>query len=387
MKNLIIIIITVAVLAACNQVGSGDGQPQGQITLATADSTLSASRHNAITTAVSRATDAVVSVTVTEMARDYDQELIDRFFGNFYSPGILREYKSLGSGFIISEDGLVVTNQHVVGVNAVEVMVTLSNGESHKAEIIGIDELTDLSLLKINTDRPLPFMEFGNSDQIMVGEWCIAMGNPFGLFEDGTPTVTVGVVSAIDRDFRPNPRMPRVYSDMIQTDASINSGNSGGPLLNALGQVIGVNTFIFTGGTSDGFVGLGFAIPSNRVVRIIEQLRDSGKVLPRFDLGMDLRNISFNDARQYYLPYVNNGNGVFVFSVNRDGPAYDAGILPGDIIWKLENQVIYSKNYYEALMRDYNEGDTIRIEIYRGGDNGGLYEAQVILKAKVMAEG
>jgi serine protease Do len=386
MKNLISAFLLIVMVAACGDANS-DQRPRGQLTLAQVDSTLMASRHNAITLAVARATDAVVSVTVTEMARDYDQELIDRFFGNFYSPGILREYKSLGSGFIISEDGLVVTNQHVVGVNAVQVMVTLSNGESHKAEIIGIDELTDLSLLKINTDRPLPFMEFGNSDGIMVGEWCIAMGNPFGLFEDGTPTVTVGVVSAIDRDFRPNPRMPRVYSDMIQTDASINSGNSGGPLLNALGEVIGVNTFIFTVGTSDGFVGLGFAIPSNRVVRIIEQLRDSGIVLPRFDLGMELRNISFSDARQYYLPYVNNGNGVYVFSVNRDGPAYESGIMPGDIIWKLENQVIYSKNYYEALMRDYNEGDTVRVEIYRGGENGGLYEASVILKAKVLAEG
>lgn len=386
MKHFILILLVAVLTTACGDVNSGE-QPRGQLTLAQADSTLMASRHNAITKAVAMATDAVVSVTVTEMARDFDQELIDRFFGNFYSPGVLREYKSLGSGFIISEDGLVVTNQHVVGINAVEVMVTLSNGESHKAEIIGIDELTDLSLLKINTDRSLPFMVFGNSDGIMVGEWCIAMGNPFGLFEDGTPTVTVGVVSAIDRDFRPNPRMPRVYSDMIQTDASINSGNSGGPLLNALGEVIGVNTFIFTGGTSDGFVGLGFAIPSNRVVRITEQLRNSGKVLPRFDLGMELRDISFDDARQYYLPYVNNGNGVFVYSVNRDGPAYEAGIMPGDIIWKLQNQVIYSKNYYEALMRDYNEGDTIRVEIYRGGENGGLYEASVVLKTKVIAQG
>lgn len=386
MKHFILILLVAVLTTACGDVNSGE-QPRGQLTLAQADSTLMASRHNAITKAVAMATDAVVSVTVTEMARDFDQERIDRFFGNFYSPGVLREYKSLGSGFIISEDGLVVTNQHVVGINAVEVMVTLSNGESHKAEIIGIDELTDLSLLKINTDRSLPFMVFGNSDGIMVGEWCIAMGNPFGLFEDGTPTVTVGVVSAIDRDFRPNPRMPRVYSDMIQTDASINSGNSGGPLLNALGEVIGVNTFIFTGGTSDGFVGLGFAIPSNRVVRITEQLRNSGKVLPRFDLGMELRDISFDDARQYYLPYVNNGNGVFVYSVNRDGPAYEAGIMPGDIIWKLQNQVIYSKNYYEALMRDYNEGDTIRVEIYRGGENGGLYEASVVLKTKVIAQG
>jgi serine protease Do len=375
LKSLYLVTLII-LISAC----TGNGSKPGELTLAEADSTLQASRHNAITRAVAAATDAVVSVTVTEMAVDYEQDLYDMFFGNFYSPGMLREYKSLGSGFIISEDGLVVTNQHVVGVNASEVMVTFANGESHKAEIIGIDQLTDLSLLKITTDNPLPYLSFGNSDQIMVGEWCIAMGNPFGLFEDGNPTVTVGVVSAIDRDFRPNPQNPRVYSDMIQTDASINSGNSGGPLLNALGQVIGVNTFIYTGGTSDGFVGLGFAIPSNRVVRIIEQLRDAGEVKASFDLGFDIRDITIKDILDFNLPYLSQG--IYVYGVNRDGPAYEAGILPGDILWKLDNQLLHSKNYYEALMRDYDEGDTIKVEIFRRGDSGGLYEASVVLRPK-----
>jgi len=368
----------VLLISACN----GNGSESGQLTLAEADSALQASRHNAITRAVAAATDAVVSVTVTEMAADYEQDLYDMFFGNFYSPGMLREYKSLGSGFVISADGLVVTNQHVVGVNASQVMVTFANGESHKAEIIGIDQLTDLSLLKITTDKPLPFLTFGNSNQIMVGEWCIAMGNPFGLFEDGNPTVTVGVVSAIDRDFRPNPQNPRVYSDMIQTDASINSGNSGGPLLNALGQVIGVNTFIYTGGTSDGFVGLGFAIPSNRVVRIIEQLRDAGEVRASFDLGFEIRDITIKDILDFNLPYLSHG--IYVYAVNRDGPAYDAGILPGDILWKLDSQLLHSKNYYDALMRDYDEGDTVKVEIFRRGERGGLYEASVVLRPKVV---
>jgi len=377
LKSLSFIAILI-LLSAC----SGYGSKPGELTLAEADSTLQASRHNAITRAVKTATDAVVSVTVTEMAVDYEQDLYDMFFGNFYSPGMLREFKSLGSGFVISADGLVVTNQHVVGVNASKVMVTFANGESHKAEIIGIDQLTDLSLLKITTDKALPFLSFGNSDQIMVGEWCIAMGNPFGLFEDGNPTVTVGVVSAIDRDFRPNPQNPRVYSDMIQTDASINSGNSGGPLLNALGQVIGVNTFIYTGGTSDGFVGLGFAIPSNRVVRIIEQLRDAGEVKASFDLGFEIRDISIKDILDFNLPYLSQG--IYVYAVNRDGPAYEAGILPGDILWKLDNQLLHSKNYYDALMRDYDEGDTIKVEIFRRGEKSGLYEASVVLRPKVV---
>lgn len=386
MHHLLRYLAPILLLAACNPSGE---QPQatpgtGKITLAEADSTLRASRQNAITQAVAKASDAVVSVTVTEVGRDFIQEQYDRFFGLYITPGQLREFKSLGSGFIISEDGLVVTNQHVVGVNAIEVMVTLSNGETHKADIIGIDELTDLSLVKINVERPLPYLTFGDSQSIMAGEWCIAMGNPFGLFDDGTPTVTVGVVSAVDRDFRPNPSDPRIYSDMIQTDASINSGNSGGPLPNALGEVIGVNTFIYTGGTSDGFIGLSFAIPSNRAVKIIEQLRDSGKVLPRFDLGFDLREITFHEAMLYGL---GNRNGLYVHSINRDGPAFEAGILPGDIVWKLEDQVIYSKNYFEALLRDYAEGDTARIEIWRSGPNGGLFEASVVLRPKVIPEG
>jgi serine protease Do len=167
---------------------------------------------------------------------------------------------------------------------------------------------------------------------------------------------------------------------MIQTDASINSGNSGGPLLNALGQVIGVNTFIYTGGTSDGFVGLGFAIPSNRVVRIIEQLRDAGEVKASFDLGFDIRDITIKDILDFNLPYLSQG--IYVYGVNRDGPAYEAGILPGDILWKLDNQLLHSKNYYEALMRDYDEGDTIKVEIFRRGDSGGLYEASVVLRPK-----
>lgn len=386
MKYLSFVLGFAAFFSACNNAQTPENAPatslSPQISIAETDSTLQASRHNAITRAVARANDAVVSVIVTEVRQEEGMHTFDPFFGYYYTPGQLREFKSLGSGFIISEDGLVVTNQHVVGLNATEVLVTLSSGESHRAEILGIDELTDLSLLKISVDNPLPFLSFGNSEAIMAGEWSIAMGNPFGLFDDGTPTVTVGVVSAVDRDFRPNPRAPRIYSDMIQTDASINSGNSGGPLLNALGEVIGVNTFIYTGGTSDGFVGLSFAIPSNRVVRIIEQLRDSGKVLPRFDLGFDIREITIAEAMQYGL---GARNGLYVHSINRDGPAYEAGILPGDIVWKLDKQVIYSKNYFDALIRDYAEGDTIHVEIWRSGQSGGLFEAEVVLRPKVMA--
>src|SRR5690625_4099390 len=177
----------------------------------------------------------------------------------------------MGSGFIISEDGLVITNQHVVGNNPGEIELYTPSGESFEAELLGSDELTDLALLRILSDNTFPFLNLADSDDIIVGEWAIALGNPFGLFDEGQPTVTVGVISAKNRDFRPAPNTPRVYIDMIQTDAAINRGNSGGPLLNSRGEVIGINTFIFTGETSAGFVGLGFAVHSDVVERIVSR--------------------------------------------------------------------------------------------------------------------
>lgn len=263
----------------------------------------------------------------------------------------------MGSGFIISEDGLIVTNEHVAGNRAKTIMVTLTNGESYEAELLGADEFADLALLKIKEENVrFPYIQFADSDQVMVGEWAIAMGNPFGLFADGQPTVTVGVVSGTNRDFRPDPQEPRVYMDMIQTDAAINRGNSGGPLLNSEGEVIGVNTFIFTGGTSSGFVGLGFAIPSDRVQKIIGQLKDSGTVSLDFDPGMEFTQMTNQLVYQYGLPPV---AGLFVTSVNKDGPAYESGIMPGDIITRIGEERVTSEMHAWALMREFEEGDTM----------------------------
>src|SRR5699024_4657383 len=228
---------------------------------------ISQSRHTAITRTVKKVTPAVVSITVTEVVQGRRRGF-DEFYNRFFSVPVEREVSSMGSGFIISKDGLVVTNQHVAGKNAKKVVVSLSEGKQYEVKVLGSDELADLSVLKLQADRTFPYVEFGNSDSVIVGEWSLAVGNPFGLFKSAKPSVTVGVVSAMNRDFRPNPNKPRVYMDMIQTDAAINRGNSGGPLVDSEGKVIGVNTFIFTGGTSGGFVGLGFAIPSNRVKKI-----------------------------------------------------------------------------------------------------------------------
>ncbi len=335
------------------------------------------SRSNAITNAVEQASPAIVSIAVTS-PRNYQstQEEFFRFF--FGEPP--RENSSMGSGFLISEDGLVVTNQHVVGRNPNEITISTTDGESYDAELIGSDELTDIALLRIQSDHVFPFVEFSDSDEIIVGEWSIALGNPFGLFNDGKPTVTVGVVSAINRDFRPDPNNPRTYIDMIQTDAAINRGNSGGPLLNSDGEVIGINTFIYTGGTSSGFVGLGFAIPSNRVEKIISQLLTSGSVVLDYDPGMEFTSMTEQLVYRYRLPYV---SGLLVTSVNRHGPAYESGIMPGDIIVRIGEERVSSKMHAMALLREYEEGDHMYVELLRDGD---LYQTDMELRQKVAAE-
>ena len=336
------------------------------------------SRNNAITNAIEKANNAVVSIMATEQRQQFDSlhdELVRFFFGEQS-----RENSNMGSGFIISEDGLVVTNQHVIGNNPTEIMVVTNIGETYEAKLIGSDELTDLALLQITSDEVFEFVEFSDSDEIIVGEWAIAMGNPFGLFEDGQPTVTVGVVSATNRDFRANPNNPRIYIDMIQTDAAINRGNSGGPLLNSEGQVIGVNTFIYTGGTSAGFVGLSFAIPSNRVDRIISQLLTRGSVVLDYDPGMEFTSMTEQLIYRYRLPYV---RGLLVTSINKNGPAYECGIMPGDVIVRIGDERVISEMHAWALLRDYEEGDVMYIELLRDNE---LYKTEMMLRQKISAQ-
>lgn len=336
------------------------------------------SRENAITKAVEKASTSVVSIMVTSPVES-SRFSRDDFLRHFFGDQIQRENTQMGSGFIISDDGLVVTNQHVVGNNPSEIMISTMQGSTYQAELIGSDELTDIALLKIQSDDPFPFIEFSDSDDVRVGEWAIALGNPFGLFEDGQPTVTVGVVSAMNRDFRPDPSNPRVYMDMIQTDASINRGNSGGPLLNSEGDVIGINTFIFTGGTGSGFVGLGFAIPSNRIDRIISQLLSRGSVVLDYNPGMEFTGMTEQLVYRYRLPYV---QGLLVTSVNKDGPAYECGIMPGDIILKIGEERVVSEMHAWALLREYQEGQKMKIELLRENRR---YETEMILRQKISA--
>ncbi|TVQ65746.1 MAG: PDZ domain-containing protein [Balneolaceae bacterium] len=335
-------------------------------------------RTNAITTAVERASGSVVSIMAVTQARR-SQSLEDEIFRFFFGE-IPRDNTSMGSGFIISEDGLIVTNQHVVGNNPGEIRIFTTAGASYDAVLIGSDELTDIALLKIDSDSVFPHLQFTDSDDILVGEWAIALGNPFGLFDDGKPSATVGVVSAINRDFRADPNQPRIYIDMIQTDAAINSGNSGGPLLNSNGEVMGVNTFIYTGGTSAGFVGLGFAIPSNRVERIVNQLLTTGVVKLDYDPGMEFTSMTEQLIYRYQLPYV---RGLLVVSVNRSGPAFESGIMPGDVIVKIGDERVISEMHAWALLRDYGAGDSMEVELIR---NGELYRTGMMLRQKAEKE-
>ncbi|SMO69886.1 S1C family serine protease [Gracilimonas mengyeensis] len=334
-----------------------------QALTSTSTNSIADSRRNAITKAVSEAGKAVVSITVTELQRGYTREF-DSFFFRYFDVPVQREVKSAGSGFIISEDGLVLTNEHVASKNSKTIKVVLTDGNTYEAELVGADELADISLLRIKSDREkFPYVTFADSDQIMVGEWAIAMGNPFGLFHDGQPSVTVGVVSAKERDFRPDPQEPRVYVEMIQTDAAINRGNSGGPLVNSNGEVMGMNAFIFTGGTSAGFVGLGFAIPSNRILKIVSQLKESGSVSLDYDPGMKFQPVT----RELIMKYRNIPRvlGLFVTEVNKNGPAYESGIMPGDVIVQIGEERVTSEMHAWALMREYKEGEEMELHLIR----------------------
>lgn len=325
------------------------------------------SRQSAITRAVAKVSPAVVGINVTQIREvtPWNPFFEDPFFRPFL-PRYQQLVKSLGSGFIISRDGYIVTNEHVVH-NAAEVVVTLPGGERHPAKIVGADYVTDLALLKIDVKHDLPYAEMGNSDDIIIGEWVIALGNPFGLFEiNAEPIVTVGVVSAVNQDFG-RQVSDRVYQDMIQTDAAVNGGNSGGPLVNSLGEVIGVNTWIISGSqNTTANIGLNFAIPINRVKRIIRDLKQYGAVNRRFWTGLEVDNLNPLVAR--FLG-IRRTDGVIVTNVEKGSPAQRAGIRAGDVITAINGQPVHNTDDVWAVIEneDAKVGDILKLKIYRSG--------------------
>lgn len=322
------------------------------------------SRQNAITRAVARVSPAVVGINVIEI-REY-QDPFYRFFGDdpwmrrFFGDRTYRQQvKGLGSGFIISPDGYIVTNDHVAG-NATQITVTLTNGRRMEAELVGTDPVSDICLLKVKGTN-LPFLPLGNSDEIIVGEWAIAFGNPFGLFEiNDKPTVTVGVISSMGMNLGRVEN--RLYRDMIETDAAINGGNSGGPLANSLGEVVGMNTLIFTGGQSTTFVGYGFAIPINKVKLIVAELRKSGRIVRDSWHGFQFQSVDVRVARYFGL---SRAEGVIVSEIQRNGPAEKAGLRVGDIILEINAEKIGTEDDLYVLLSDSKPGDELDLKVFR----------------------
>ncbi len=264
-----------------------------------------------------------------------------------------RRGQSLGSGFIIdAQAGIVVTNNHVID-GADEINVILSDNTSIRAELLGTDPRTDIAVLRIRTDKPLSAVTFGNSDEAQVGDWVLAIGNPFGL----GGSVTAGIVSARGRDIRQGQ-----YDDFIQTDAAINRGNSGGPLFNMAGQVVGINTAIYS--PSGGSIGIGFSIPSNLASRIVAQLRDGGRVR-RGWLGVNIQQVTDEIAEALRLP--GGARGALVARAQEGGPAASGGIRSGDVILRFNGTEVREMRNLPRIVADATVGVQVPVVVWRDG--------------------
>jgi len=261
------------------------------------------------------------------------------------------EVFSLGSGFVIDENGYIATNNHVIA-NADEITVIFSDDTKLKAKIIGRDAKTDLALLKVEAGKKLPYANLGDSDAARVGDWVIAIGNPFGL----GGTVTAGIVSARARNINAGP-----FDDFIQTDAAINHGNSGGPLFNTKGEVIGINTAIFS--TTGGSVGIGFAVPMALAKPVFAQLKEHGKI-ERGWLGVKIQHVTEEIADSVGLKKV---GGALVVSVSKGSPAEKAGILPQDIITRFDGKEVKEMHFLPRIVAETKNGKTVAVEVWRKG--------------------
>ena len=316
-----------------------------------AQSAVDASRRTALVAAADRAAPAVVSINVTSRQQTTARSPWDFFF----VPEGARMVQGHGTGFVIRPNGIIVTNQHVVS-NADRVVVTLPDGSDLPATVLGEDPLTDIAVLQIKRAN-LPTITLGRSTDLMIGEWVVALGNPYAyLLGNAEPTVTVGVVSATGRNILPGGDQAGLYLDMIQTDAAINPGNSGGPLTNALGEVVGVNSSIFS--SSGGSVGLGFAIPIERAVRVADEIIKSGTVR-RAWVGLDVEGARAMRAWK-------SQGGVVVSGVAPDGPAARAGVRKADVLVEANGRPLRNYLDWEAVKLDLHVGDAVEVAIRSG---------------------
>ena len=289
-------------------------------------------------------------------------DLLRRFFENRGNPNPGsnpgREVVALGSGFIIDPSGYVVTNNHVVG-NSEKITVMFQDNSRHQAKIVGRDEKTDIALLKIDGNDRLPFVTWGDSNESKVGDWVVAVGNPFSL----GGTVTAGIISALGRNINEGP-----YDDFIQLDAPINRGNSGGPTFNLSGEVIGINTAIYS--PSGGSVGIGFAVPSNTANSVVAQLKDKGRVT-RGWLGVAIQSITPAIAKSLGMN-PDEPTGALVATVTANSPAAKAGLKPGDVILTANGQPVKSVHDLPRLVASMPPGQKLELSVRRGGKDMNL---------------
>lgn len=320
---------------------------------------------------IERVSPAVVNVSVTKVARPvptaslpnrrtpspFSDSPLEEFFGRFFgapgAPGFgePRRSEGQGSGFVIDADGLVATNNHVVD-GAESVTVTLSSGEEFDAVVVGRDPQTDIALLRVDADQPLPALTLGDSDRARVGDWVLAIGNPFGL----GGSATAGIISARGRDIQSGP-----YDDYLQIDAPINPGNSGGPVFNGAGEVIGINTAIFS--PNGGNIGIGFAIPSNLARQVLADLEDGGTV-DRGWLGVQIQPIDSELAATLGLP---EAKGALIAEVSADSPAERAGLVAGDVVTEFAGRPVDSPRELARVVGSSGAGERVELEIWRDG--------------------
>lgn len=311
---------------------------------------------------VSEKSETAGTPQLPEQLPDGMRDFLERFFGQQFPDGLPggpggrphgrmpgHETAALGSGFIISSDGIVVTNNHVVG-DAKSIEVTLKDGSTYTAKLLGKDEKTDLAVLKIDADRSLPTVSWGDSSDTKVGDWVVAVGNPFGL----TGTVTAGIVSSRGRDIGAGP-----YDDFIQIDAPLNTGNSGGPLFDHDGKVIGVNTAIYS--PNGGNVGIGFAIPSDIARKVVAELEQKGSV-ERGWLGVAIQPVTPDVAESLGLK---EAEGALVATVMDDSPAAKAGIQQGDVVLKLDGKDVESPRDLSRAVADTAAGTKSNLVVWR----------------------
>lgn len=310
--------------------------------------------------------DAVVNISTTQTAKGPQglplpeipkgspfDDMFEDFFNRHGGPRVPRKVSSLGSGFVIDgKEGLIVTNNHVIA-DADEIVINFHDGSKLKVDkVLGRDQKSDLALLKVTPKKPLIDAKFGSSDKLKVGDWVLAIGNPFGL----GGTVTVGIISAKQRDINTGP-----YDDFLQTDAAINRGNSGGPLFNMDGEVIGVNTAIIS--PTGGSIGIGFAIPSNVATNVIEQLKLYGETR-RGWLGVNLQSFEDDIAETLGVPA---GKGALVASVTEGGPAAKAGVQAGDVIIGFDGREVVNMRGLPRIVAETPIGKKVAVEVIRGG--------------------